>query len=170
MAPLFQPALIKSSKISRPAKAHASAETTTIKEDTGDVVVIYLEMNTKISISGYVTEDGDSHQEVYPDIFTGDSSESDESDENYILEGDKGTALINEVDEDETKDAVVWGPFKTKKRVEISSAWCDTAIPHLLVSQSIKKQSESDGNLVLHIHRNGILQTVVKVTRTKVEE
>ena len=98
----------------------------------------------------YVTDDGDSHQEVFPDIFTGDASESDESDQNYILEGDKGTALVNEVDEDETNDAVVWGPFKVKKRVEISSAWYDTtASEPLLTSQSIKKDSEVRGSFRL---------------------
>ena len=43
-------------------------------------------------------DDGDSHHEVFPDIFTGDVSESG-SDQNYILEGRKGTALV-EVDED----------------------------------------------------------------------
>jgi hypothetical protein len=82
---------------------------------------------------------GDSRQVVFPDIFTGDSSESDESDENYILEGDKDTTLVNEIDEDETADEIVWGPFEEKKRVEISSAWYDT--PNF-TSQSIKKESE----------------------------
>jgi hypothetical protein len=52
MAPLFHPALIKSSNISRTAKVRASAKKATIKEDTADVVVIYLEANTTISISG----------------------------------------------------------------------------------------------------------------------
>lgn len=52
MAPLFHPALIKSSSISRPVQVRASEKKATIKEDKADLVVIYLEANTKISISG----------------------------------------------------------------------------------------------------------------------